>query len=200
MIRRALHRFGLRPLMRWLAGTVVRHPERLPDRGPAIVFANHNSHADTALLLAAFPTEALDSIRPVAAADYWFAGPVRSWFSKNVVRAVAIDRCGGTPDPLAEAAAALDAGHILIVFPEGTRGEPGRLGRFHSGIARLAASHPEAPLVPVWLDGCDQVLPPHRRLPHRARCMVTVGAAVTVTSIDPRRAADELRDRLLALA
>ena len=200
MIRRVLHRFVLRPVMRWLADPLVRHRERLPQRGPAIVFANHNSHVDTALLLAAFPTDVSDGVRPVAAADYWFSSPVRRWFSRHIVGAVAIDRSGAAPDPLAAARAALEAGSILIVFPEGTRGEPGRLGRFHSGVARLAASYPGAPVVPVWLDGCDRVLPPHRRLPHRSRCRVSIGAPVDVFAVDPRCAADELRQRLKALA
>ena len=199
-MRRLLHRFVLRPLMRWLTGAVVRYPERLPTKGPAIVFANHNSHADTALLLASFPTASIDAVRPLAAADYWFANRAAAWISRHIIGAIAVDRNGDSADPLRAADAALAAGQILIVFPEGTRGEPGRLGRFHSGVARLAEAHPEAAVVPVWLDGCDRVLPPHRRFPHRTRCSVTVGSAVTVSGGDPRFAATELRQRLVALA
>ena len=46
-----------------------------PVSGGCIVVANHSSHADTAVLLAALPSKA----KPVfgAAADYWFAVPVR---------------------------------------------------------------------------------------------------------------------------
>ena len=200
MTRRLLHRYVLRPLMRWLTGAVVHHSERLPAAGPAIVFANHNSHIDTALLMAAFPTELIDSVRPLAAADYWFANRVASWFSRHVVGAIAVDRSGDAADPLAAADAALSAGDIVILFPEGTRGEPGRLGRFHSGVVRLAAAHPEAVVIPVWLAGCDRVLPPHRRLPRRVRCSVTIGAAVGVAGGNPRSAADALRQRLVALA
>jgi len=198
-VRRLLHRYVLRPLMRWLTGSVVHYPDRLPTQGPAIVFANHNSHADTALLLAAFPSGVIDRVRPLAAADYWFGNPVSAWVSRNVIGAIPVDRNGGAQDPLAAADAALAAGAILIVFPEGTRGEPGRLGRFHSGVVRLAAAHPAAVLVPVWLAGCDRVLPPHRRIPHRVRCSVRVGDAVDVIDGDPG-SADELRRHLAALA
>ena len=199
-MRRLLHRFVLRPLVRWLAGGAVHHPERMPADGPAIVFANHNSHADTALLIAAFPNEVIDRVRPLAAADYWFGNRIAAWMSRHIVGAVAVDRTGAAPDPLAAAKAALAAGDILIVFPEGTRGKPGELGAFHCGIARLAAAHPDAPLVPVWLSGCDQVLPRHRRLPRRVRCAVRVGLPVEIGELDPRLAADTLRHELMELA
>ncbi|MEO7234712.1 MAG: 1-acyl-sn-glycerol-3-phosphate acyltransferase, partial [Lapillicoccus sp.] len=44
-------------------------------RGPAVLVANHASHADTAALMAAVPPAS----KPVfaAAVDYWFARPVR---------------------------------------------------------------------------------------------------------------------------
>lgn len=199
-MRRFLHRFVLRPLVGWLTQAVVHHSERLPTEGPAIVFANHNSHADTALLLAAFPTETIDRVRPLAAADYWFGNRTAAWASRKIVGAVAVDRSGKSDNPLAEASAALAEGHILIVFPEGTRGEPGQLGDFHCGIVRLAAAHPQAPVIPVWLSGCDRVLPPHRRIPRRVRCAVRVGEPVQVLDADARRAVEGLRRHLVELS
>ena len=57
-----------RPLARLLTGADIVGREKLPTSGPAIVAANHNSHVDTLLLLALFPSKALRRVRPVAAA------------------------------------------------------------------------------------------------------------------------------------
>lgn len=66
----------MKPLARILIGADVCGPGKLPERGPAIVAANHNSHVDTLLLLALFSARALPRVRPAAAADYFLAGPV----------------------------------------------------------------------------------------------------------------------------
>ncbi len=57
-----------------------------------MVVANHGSHADTAVLLAALPPTA----RPVfaAAADYWLDAPVRRMLATGLAGALPV-RCGG---------------------------------------------------------------------------------------------------------
>lgn len=199
-MRPLLHRVVLRPAARWLTRYRVEHGDRLPEHGPAILVANHNSHVDTGLLLAAFPSRTVGRVRPVAAADYWFRNRLGRWFSRRVLGAVPVDRTGSDGDPLAHAAAALRGGDILLVFPEGTRGEPGVLGRFHCGVARLASMCPEAVVVPVWLDGCAEVLPRHGRRPRRRPCVVRVGEPVRMAGGDPRAEAAGLRSRVAALA
>lgn len=44
--------------------------------------------------------------------------------------------------------AALDAGHSLILFPEGTRGVGAELGRFKGGIADVLARRPDVTVIP----------------------------------------------------
>jgi 1-acyl-sn-glycerol-3-phosphate acyltransferase len=95
--------------------------------------ANHNSHLDTVVLMTLVPPRLLARLRPVAAADYFLRNRFVAWFALNVMHILPIRRgAAGRADPLADLSEALDAGDILILFPEGTRGEPERLGAFKS--------------------------------------------------------------------
>ena len=174
--RRFIHRFLLRPLLRLALRLKVVGADRLTRRGPAIVVANHNSHLDTAILMAAFPTSSIDRVRPVAAADYFLRNRLLAWFTTRIVGILPLDRHHQSDaDPLQGAARALEAGTTLVMFPEGTRGEPGVFGDLKSGVARLARRHPAVPVVPVWLDGCDRAMPRGARVPRPAPCTARVG-------------------------
>ena len=206
--RKVIHRWMLRPLVAALWRSRVAGRRRLDIRGPAIVVANHNSHVDTVVLLAAFPTEAIPRVRPVAAADYFLRTRILSWFTTRIVGILAIDRRGAAgrggqspSDPLAGADAALGNGEVLVLFPEGSRGEPGRFGPLKSGVARLAERHPTVPVIPVWLDGCDLALPKGRRIPRPVRTRVLVGPAVPIEpGEDHETYLHRLRSAMLALS
>lgn len=171
-----------KPMARILAGADVTGREHLPTRGPAIVVANHNSHIDTLLLLTMFPARTLKHVRPAAAADYFLANPVIGWFSRNVIGIVPVERkkVGRDFDVLGPAREALARGDIVVIFPEGTRGEASdQMGRLKSGVARLAAAFPEAPVTPAWIAGAGRVLPKGRGVPVPLNCSVNVGPPLT---------------------
>jgi len=58
---------------------------------------------------------------------------------------------------------AFDAGGTVLFFPEGHRSRDGRLQRFYSGAFKAAIST-GVPLVPLCIDGTDQLLSPGRKL------------------------------------
>ena len=62
-------------------------------------------------------------------------------------------------DPLAEMGQVLKDGDSLLLFPEGSRGEPEQLSRFKTGIARLVERHPHIPIVPIFTHGLGKSLP-----------------------------------------
>lgn len=144
----------------WL-GLNVRHRERLPLKGPAIIAANHNSHLDIIALYSLFPLLTVPRVQPAAAADYFLRNRFFAWFSLKVVGIIPVIRGGVKQgiDPLEECYRALEKGQIIIVFPEGTRGEPERISTLKAGIWYLAARFPDAPVLPVLMHGMGKSMP-----------------------------------------
>ena len=172
----------VRPAVLLLLGLYVKREDLLPKKGPAIVVANHNSHLDTLVLLSLFPLSLLPRVRPVAAADY-FAGEdtTLGWIARRLIGIIPIRRRGTAlenkrDDPLKPAADALAEGSILIIYPEGTRGEPEKLAKFKNGVAYLAERFPDVPVTPIYLCGLGKAWPKGERWPVPLLCEVFVEA------------------------
>ena len=166
-----------RPIARVFTGADIVGREKLPLKGPAILAANHASHVDTILMLTLYPSKGLDRVRPAAAADYFLRGGLISWLSNTIIGIVPVarDKAGTGVDVLEPVRAALKAGDIVLIFPEGTRGDGEEMAQLKSGVARLAADVPEAPVYPIWLQGAGRVLPKGEALPVPMNCTVLVG-------------------------
>jgi len=170
-------------------GLRVRGVPRLPD-GPCVIVANHNSHADTAALIAALPAGRRPAV--AAAADYWFAATppgrrgvlcaarLRPWACQALCGAFPVRRGGGgTADLEAAAARLLAAGRDVVIYPEGSRSPDGSVGEFRHGAARVAAASGR-PLVPVAITGTRELLPASKAGLRRRRGVVTVRVGVPV--------------------
>jgi 1-acyl-sn-glycerol-3-phosphate acyltransferase len=175
-----------------------------PDPRPRVYFANHRSHADFVLIWTVLPSPLRRLTRPVAGADYWLKGRLRTFIGRRVFRAVLIDRhpVNRDADPIAIMAAALDQGSSLILFPEGTRNtseEP--MLPFKSGIYHLARARPIVELVPVWIENLNRVMPKGEFVPIPLLCTVTLGAPIVIGPDETKTAfLERSRHALLALA
>lgn len=161
-LRYAFFALVVRPLLLVIIGLNVRRRDRLPTDGPAILAANHNSHLDTLALMCLFPMSMLPKLRPVAAADYFLKSGFMAWFATRILGIIPLQRSAGVHDMHAQFErldAALERGEILVLFPEGSRGEPERLSHFKSGIGLLATRHPAVPVFPILLHGFGKTLP-----------------------------------------
>ena len=92
----------------------------------------------------------------------------------------------------------LEAGHVLLIFPEGTRSPTGALQEAKDGLATLAL-RTGATIVPIGVNNSDAVWAKGRKLPSpfpRRTLTVRVGEPFTTESLVPpgteRRAAKAL--------
>ncbi len=193
--------FIVRPVLLIILGLNIRHRERLPAMGPAVLVANHNSHLDVLVLMSLFPLRLLPKVRPVAARDYFLANRLLAWFSLKIIGIIPIERHpdGGHEDPLEGIVEGIERGEIVIVFPEGSRGEPERLGEFKRGVAHLARRFRDLPFYPVFLHGPGKALPRGEALLVPFFCDAFVGEPMTWTG-DRIKFTEDLKHRMTALA
>ena len=163
-----------------ILGLNVRHREKLPQKGPAILIANHNSHLDTMVLMTLLPARLLAVTQPVAAADYFLRNRFLAWFALRIITILPVRRNRESPDadPLQPCYEALSNNRIIIFFPEGSRGEPEKLSNFKGGIAKLSERFPGVPVIPVLLHGLGKSLPKGEALLVPFFCDVFVGDSI----------------------
>lgn len=170
----------VRPLVLIVIGLNIRHRERIPLKGPAIVVSNHNSHLDTLVLMTLLPWPLLRQLRPVAAKDYFLRNRLLAWFALNIMHIIPLEReiIDRHQDPLAACSEALQNGDILILFPEGSRGDPEQMGTLKTGIAHLAKRNPDVPVIPIFLHGLGKALPKGETLFVPFFCDVFIGESL----------------------
>ena len=144
-------------LMRFLSWLLVRTLYRLqlhgiekhvPDEGPALLVCNHVSYMDALILAASIP-------RPVRFVMYYriFNIPVMRWIFRT---AKAIPIAGAREDPelmqraFDDVDAALAAGELVCIFPEGALTKDGAIAPFKAGVEKILARRP-VPVVPMAL-------------------------------------------------
>ncbi|MGB0129161.1 MAG: 1-acyl-sn-glycerol-3-phosphate acyltransferase, partial [Rhodocyclaceae bacterium] len=156
----AIYIFGLVPefLLRFVVWLLVHSVyqldkkglENIPHEGPALIICNHVSFVDALVIAAACR-------RPIRfVMDHRiFRWPVFSFVFK-VGRAIPIAPAREDPvlmeKAFEEVSAALAAGELVGIFPEGRITHDGELGSFRPGISRILARNP-VPVIPMALSG-----------------------------------------------
>lgn len=184
------------PVVGFWLGLNIRNRERLPSKGPAIIVANHNSHLDILTLLSLFPLATLHQVRPAAAADYFLRNRLVAWFVTTFIGIIPVARgtAGSGHNPLAGCEAALRAGNILILFPEGTRGAPEQMSEIKSGLWYLARQFPDVPVIPIYLYGLGRAMSKGTRIPVPFFVDAAVGRPIS-SELDKEPFKEQVRDR-----
>ncbi|WP_298609287.1 lysophospholipid acyltransferase family protein [uncultured Thiothrix sp.] len=204
MIKMLFFALFIKPIVFIVLGLNLQGYKQLPLKGPAVVAANHNSHLDVLVLMSLYPLRRLKYIRPVAAADYFFQNKLWAWIATRCIDIIPIQRSGQSAEQVLEAChQALEAGQILILFPEGSRGQPEQIGKIKKGLFYLMQQHPQVPITPVFMRGLGKALPRGEALfvPFNCDVIISEPLGLAINSrefvIHIRKVFDELSQRCL---
>ena len=180
------------PILRFLYRLRARGQENLPAEGGFVLAANHYSSFDPwPLGLPLFPGRFL---RFMAKSELFW--PPLSWIARGG-GAFPVRRGERDTTAIETAVRLCRDGHIVVMFPEGTRREKGlrkrHEARARTGAARIALEA-GVPLVPAGIAGTD-------RLARLGPLRVAYGPPVAIDDLrdgESREAAQAATDRLMA--
>ncbi len=189
----------LRNMLRVILGVKFGESVFLKDYGQFIIIANHNSHLDTMSLMASLPGNIIHKVKPVAAMDYFGGTRFKAWMSNYFINTLLISRSPGNASPVHQMMEALDKGYSLIVFPEGSRGNPEVMQPLKRGIGVVLAQRPDIPYIPVFMTGMGKAMPKGDPLivPHVVK--IAFGKPALVKSADSVAIMAQIEADLLAL-
>ena len=162
----------------------VNSAPKLTDK-QCIIAANHNSHVDIMILFRLFHLSQINNVKTIAAKDYFSKGLI-GYMARSVFNSILVDRRTSARETLDILTREIEAGHSLIIFPEGTRGKPGVIKEFKSGIGKLSLDFPDIPIYPVYLSGAEKTLPRGAQVP--------VPFTVIIKVLEPVYGRDYLND------
>ncbi len=148
-------------------------------RGPFLLVANHESHLDTPTIFRLLPQHIRANLCVAAAKDYFFKNPFTAFWAQLLFNAFPLDRDGNVRESLGHVGSLLNAGHSVLIYPEGTRSQAGQLGEFKKGIG-IIAQEMGVPVVPIKISGNFHILPRGATLPTKGTAHITFGKPVHI--------------------
>jgi long-chain acyl-CoA synthetase len=214
LIRRVSLAMWILPLARCFAWLRVEGREHLADlKGPVVFAANHESHFDVPVILAAMPGHVRKTVAPAMLKEFFKAHffpegqPWRQILIKRVNYYLAAFFFNAFPLPQREAGARQTLRYIgeitgdgfsILIFPEGVRSETGEMTTFRGGIGMIA-SRLDLPVVPVRIRGVHKILHVKSKFPSPGPVQVTFGAPMRLHGEDYAALAREVEAGVRAL-
>jgi 1-acyl-sn-glycerol-3-phosphate acyltransferase len=175
---------------RWIIGMLAilcfgyrfRRLQPLPNSGPVLVLANHQSYLDILLIGLACNRRLFYVARVGLARNRPLAWLMRQF------RTVLIDNEGLGKAGLLAVEKMLKEGHALLIFPEGERTWDGKMQELKPGVTLLIRRVPNLSVVPAAVAGAFEAWPRFRKLPRllppfrlrkRERIAVCVGKSMS---------------------
>ncbi len=139
----------LRLVFRTVCRIDRREIDAIPHRGPLIIVCNHINFLEAPLLI---PHIDDPNFIGVAKKESW-NNPLFNYLF-NLWGVISIDRDSIDREAFRKAQEALQAGKILVVFPEGTRSKDGKLLPGKSGVVAMIMRS-GVPVLPVAMHGYE---------------------------------------------
>jgi len=213
-IRRIALATFLLPLTRMFAWTTVEGLDRLAETSDPVVYAaNHQSHMDGPVILAALPAHRRARVATAAAKEFFaahfhpeqFSWRQRATSSLNYYLGSLLfnifplpQREAGTRHAIRYIGELLGDGNSVLIFPEGRRTNTGEIGRFQPGIGMIAARL-QVHIVPVRVENLDRILHQTWRLARPGPARVTFGEPMQLEGEDYRTLASQVEEAVRSL-
>lgn len=164
-------------VMRPLAVVLVRPAFRvqvvgrknIPRKGAAILASNHLSALDHVVL----PMATRRPIVNISKVEHFTGSKVKAWFFRKW-HIIPVQRGKGDTAAMDAARAALRAGRLFCIYPEGTRSRDGKLHKGRTGVARLALEM-HVPVIPCGMIGTFEAKPKGGRTKWFHKCAAVIG-------------------------
>jgi len=179
------------PLLLWAAGirVEVEGLENVDPKRPTIYASNHQSTADIPVLFMALPV----NVRFVAKKQLGYV-PLVGWYL-HLARYPLVDRGNRAKaiKSLEEAGRKVRNGVSIIVYPEGTRSDDGRVLPFKKGPFALALKA-RVPICPVTIEGSGYCMAKNSWDIKRGVIRVKIGKPIDTASYTEERRVELMRE------
>jgi 1-acyl-sn-glycerol-3-phosphate acyltransferase len=155
----------------------VSGERNVPRSGGVLLLTNHQSYLDPVLI-------GVRLRRPLSylAKSELFDNPLLGWLIRSL-NAFPVRQGRADIGAMRESIRLLQLGHLLNIFPEGSRCEDGRLQPMLPGSA-LVVKRAKVPVLPVAIVGSFRAWPKHRRFFTPAPIRVRYGKPVRLDHLD----------------
>jgi 1-acyl-sn-glycerol-3-phosphate acyltransferase len=152
--------------------------ENIPAQGGALIVSNHQSYLDPVLL----GSRTRRPLNYIAKSELFEIHPALSWLFSSL---------GGFPirqgardvGAVRESIQRLHQGHLLTIYPEGSRTADGEIARMERGVA-LIDRRAHVPVIPAVIVGAFEAWPSTRTLPCPGRIRVRFGPPMNLAGLN----------------
>jgi 1-acyl-sn-glycerol-3-phosphate acyltransferase len=141
-----------------------------------LIISNHASHLDATSIAASIPRRYWLNLYIVAAKDYFFTNPLFTFFSQHCLGAIPLDRKdkkGEAVNLILKLLNKLERMWIII-FPEGTRSQDGKIHDFKRGVS-IFSIQTNTPILFLYIDGNSKLWPKGKNIPRPGVLKIHVG-------------------------
>ncbi|HRY68513.1 MAG TPA: lysophospholipid acyltransferase family protein [Phycisphaerae bacterium] len=168
---------------------------RVPASGGTLLVCNHQSFMDPVLVTMALYREGNYMARDTLFADPRFKRLI------EFLNAFPVKRNAADIGAIKESLRRLKQGRVLVLFPEGTRSDDGRIGELFPGVGAIAKKA-RVPIVPTLIDGMTQIWPRDKALPRPGNVVIEYGWPImpeAYAELSPEGLMALIRERLVAM-